>query len=337
MYKNNSLWLRFGCFLTGYNYSILKSCSEASRKQVKKYTAALLIIMLIWFIIGYLFAREYLKLDLIGSIIAGIISVFVIVQIERQIILGSKSYKAQAARFIIGIVMAVIGSVIVDQIIFSEDLEKRKIFAVNEEVESLLPQRTAELKTQMRYVDSLIAAKEMERKDLLIEITENPTITMPSSSVRKIPKTIEREVLVDGVIQKVKKDTVVTERSYSTGTVPNPKADLVPVLDNQLSDLNEQKNTISQRLIDSKENLTEELLDIKGFLDELQLMIGILTGSVVSLLFWILLFVLFLFIELLVLINKSVDGDTDYDKMIQHQQTVRIQAIEKLVETKIVS
>lgn len=37
-------WIKFGCFLTGWNSSILSQCSEASFKHLKKYTAALLIL-----------------------------------------------------------------------------------------------------------------------------------------------------------------------------------------------------------------------------------------------------------------------------------------------------
>ncbi len=44
-------WIRFGCFLTGYNYSILRNCSEAAFKSVKKYTAAMLIVCILWFLL----------------------------------------------------------------------------------------------------------------------------------------------------------------------------------------------------------------------------------------------------------------------------------------------
>jgi hypothetical protein len=36
----NNWWLKFGCFLTGYNYNILDASSEISAKAVKRYTSA---------------------------------------------------------------------------------------------------------------------------------------------------------------------------------------------------------------------------------------------------------------------------------------------------------
>jgi hypothetical protein len=57
------LWLKLGCFLTGYNYDILKTCSEVAAKSVKRYTAAMFIICIIWAFVGYTFTQRYLHDD----------------------------------------------------------------------------------------------------------------------------------------------------------------------------------------------------------------------------------------------------------------------------------
>ena len=53
-------WIRFGCFLTGYNYSIVRNSSEVAAKTVKRYTSAMLIVCILWAFIGYCFTRRYL-------------------------------------------------------------------------------------------------------------------------------------------------------------------------------------------------------------------------------------------------------------------------------------
>ncbi len=52
----SDLWLKFGCFLSGHNYKILSECSEASKRDQKKITSALVIIALIRSIIGFIFS-----------------------------------------------------------------------------------------------------------------------------------------------------------------------------------------------------------------------------------------------------------------------------------------
>lgn len=330
MFKN--WWLRFGCFLCGYNYSLVKSCSEASKKSVKKYTAALLIIIVLWALIGFLFSREYLKLDNVGAFISAIVMVVVIIQVERQIILGSKNKWSAIFRVMLGLIMAVLGSVIIDQILFKDDLEKHKIFTVDKEVSLILPQRTNEINKQIIQLDSVINSKEEERLQLIEEITLRPTIKMPTNSVKKTPTKIKKIEIIDGEAVTVFKDTTLVERTYTTSSISNPKAEFLPTIHEQIEKLRNNRLELSQQLIDIRTTLSKDLLAKKGFLDEIEVMFEIITSSAVSLGVWGLWFVFFLAIELFVLMSKYGDKENDYDKTIEHQKAMRIKAINSLVK-----
>lgn len=67
-----SLWNKFGCLLTGWSYSTLKQCSEASRCQLSKYTSALMILILIWSVTGFCFAQRYIGLPVWGCAIVSL-------------------------------------------------------------------------------------------------------------------------------------------------------------------------------------------------------------------------------------------------------------------------
>jgi hypothetical protein len=112
-------WLKLGCYITGYNYTIIKNSSEASAKTVKKYLSAILIVSILWGFIGYTFAQRYLHASVFMALTVSLVMVIIVIQIERQIILSvGKNRLVPLFRILIGIVMAVIGSVIIDQIIF---------------------------------------------------------------------------------------------------------------------------------------------------------------------------------------------------------------------------
>lgn len=81
-------WLRFGCSLTGWNANMLAQCSEASKSQLSKYTSALLILMIVWSITGFLFAQRYVGLPVWGCLLVSLVFVTIVVMIERQIILA---------------------------------------------------------------------------------------------------------------------------------------------------------------------------------------------------------------------------------------------------------
>src|SRR5664280_183671 len=164
------LWLKTGCYITGYNYGIIKNSSELSAKAVRKYLSAILIVSILWGFIGYCFAHRYLHSGIAGSIAAAIVMIVIVIQIERQIILSvGKNNLVPLFRVVIGVVMAVIGSVIIDQIIFREDVEKVRISNIQTEVNKILPVTTKELDLQIMQIDSAISIKEAERAAIIDE------------------------------------------------------------------------------------------------------------------------------------------------------------------------
>jgi len=180
-----NLWLKIGCYLTGYNYTIVKNSSEATARTVKKYFSALLIVSILWGFIGYSFAQRYLDAGIPASSVIALVMIFIVIQVERQIILSSgRNRLVPVFRVLIGVVMAVIGSVIIDQIIFKDDIEKGRISNIQTEVNNILPAKTAELDSQISQLDLAIAQKESERASIIDEITARPFIKTTSAEIK---------------------------------------------------------------------------------------------------------------------------------------------------------
>jgi len=314
------LWIKFGCFLTGHNYTIIKNLSEASAKTVKKYLSALLIISTLWGFIGFAFTQRYLHGNTLVSSIGAAVMIFIIIQIERQIILSlRKNYYALIFRALIGIIMAIIGSVILDQIIFKEDVEKEKISNIQTEVNKLMPEKTLELSNQILQLDNEITKKENERSALILEITKKPMISAPTST---------GEYKRDSLTKKL----VLVGKTVTIQNTINPKTDLIPQLDVILKNLREQKVKKENDKLNIQQLLEESIKSKVGFLDELKTLFSILLSSPIALFIWILLFLFFLMIELFIIVNKFGDAENDYDKTILHQMDVRIKMLDKLSE-----
>ena len=320
------LWLKIGCFLTGYKYSIIRESSETSARTVTKYLSAILIISIIWGFIGFNFSRRYLHTGLWGSALVSLVMVIIIIQIERQIILSSgKNKMVIFFRVLIGIVMALIGSVIMDQIMFREDVEKQKITNIQEEVNTVLPKKTKELDMQISQLDSAIVIKEYERAAIIEEITRRPFVKSTTTETRHIP------LQVNGSNGE-RRDTVVRRTDYTLTDVSSPKGELLPDIEMQISKLREQKSIRENSKINIRQELETELSSKTGFLDELSVLFTILLSSKIALAVWILFFAFFLTIELFVLVNKFGEKENDYDRIIAHQMDVRLKILDKLTD-----
>lgn len=321
-------WIRFGCFLTGYNYDIVRTCSEATAKSVKRYTSALLIICIIWAFVGYMFTNRYLQAGVWPSIAGAAIMVIIIIQVERQIILAlGRSWPLYLFRGIIALVMAVLGAVIIDQIIFKQDIELEQVSLIDEKVNKILPLKTAELNLQIKSLDSTIAGKEAERQTIMQDITRNPTIQSVTTST--VPVTVNNSV-TDSL-----KNTRTTGRIVHTNTrtvtaIPNPKMNLVEPLDRQIEGLRNRKATLDSSLLAIRPTVEKEIKSKVGFLDELQVMYRLITNSGIAMTVWLLWFVFLLGLEMFVLISKTTEKRNDYEEKVMNSMNIHLKRVRAL-------
>lgn len=314
------IWLKFGCFLTGYNYRILSECSEASSKQVLRYTSAMLIVCVLWAFIGYFFTDRYLLAGASSSVIGAVIMVLIVIQIERQVILTPRNlWLPGIFRGIIAGIMAVIGSFIIDQIIFKEDIEHQKILMLDDKVDAILPKKAAEIRRQIAEVDSTILAKEQERKDLLDDISKNPTVTIFALSVTRHNVGVENS-------DSLTRETVTRTSSQ----IPNPKIAFLQPFDEQISALRMEKMKKDSILLQLRPAIEAELRAHNGFLDELNVMFTIISQSRTALVVWILWLVFILGLELFVLVNKSKGSESDYEARVKQQMDLHLRRVQLL-------
>lgn len=322
------LWIRFGCFLTGYNYHILRNCSEVAFKSVKKYTAAMLIVCILWFFIGFNFANRYLSLNLPGCIVAGIISIIIIIQVEKQIVLSLHPSRLLVfSRGCLALMMAILGAVVIDQILFEKDIEIEKISYVSEKVDRLLPSKTEELRKQITALDTTISRKELEKENYIEDISKHPTTTATTTQTvtKKLPVQTVTSSGNDTTVLKTVNDMIV-----ATTLIPNPKISLLPVLDSTIGDMRQQRAKKENALLHIKPELEKEMRASTGFLDELKIMKQMLSSSNIAFLFWCLWILFFFFIEMLVLFSKMGDKSNDYEKMVFHHMNLQIKRLDEI-------
>ncbi len=313
-------WIKFGCFLTGWNSQILKSCSEASFKQLKKYTAALIILIILWAFTGYCFAQRYVGAPVWGCIITSIIFVVIVLQIERQIILTVGRNKWPSIfRIFIAFIMAILGSTIIDQIIFGEDIDRKMIEIVDRNVEEQLPMRLNVIDAKLADLQIEIDSLDKVNLSLNEEIMKKPTINTVSTTT-----IYQRERQTDGTYKEV------PQRTVSTQPVENPRIKQVETNNETLKRLRQQHEDFTTQKIEAESNLRKELASKSGFLEELNAMMEIILTRKIAMAFYIIVFLFLISLELFVVTSKIGDQKTDYDLIVEHQLKTKKAALEEL-------
>ena len=314
-------WLRLGCFLTGWNSKILVQCSEASYKHLKKYTAALLILMILWGFTGFCFAQRYVHAPLWGCILSSVIFITIIVQIERQIILTVGTSKLGVVfRLFIAIIMAFLGSAILDQVIFGEDIKRKMVEITDKQVTELLPVRLKVIDDKLAELQHNIDS--LDRMNLVLndEIAKNPTTKTVSTST-----TYKNVLQEDGTYKKIPETTV------STTPVANPRIKQVEINNINLERLRKQQDEYTIKKLEVEKNLRQELSSNVGFLEELHAMLELLSSRTEALIFYCIIFSFLISLELFVVASKMSDKKCDYDMIVEHQLNVKAIALGELV------
>lgn len=324
-------WVRFGCFLTGYNYAIVRNSSEITAKAVKRYTAAMLIVCILWSFIGFVFTQRYLHGGLNGSFIGALVLVIIIIQIERQIILSINPTKwLYFFRGVIAMMMAIIGAIIIDQIVFKEDIELEKITSIEERVKKALPPKTEELRNQINSLDTAIAKKEQERVELIRDVEKNPTSKVYNTQP---VTTVEKRTVIDTITGK----PVTTERSRpssvtTVSNVQNPKIAMIQPLEKTIEDLRNQRSQKEALLLNIRPKLEQEISSKVGFLDELEVMYRLVTSKNVALIVWLIWFFFLLGLEMLVLISKANEKENDYERTVKHHMALQMRKLDVMAK-----
>ena len=300
----------------------MAQCSEASYKHLKKYTAALLILIILWGFTGFCFAQRYVGAPLWGCVLSALIFIVIVIQIERQIILTVGTNKWGACfRIFIAIIMSVLGSAILDQIIFGEDIKRKMIEITDRQVQEQLPLRLNVIDERLHTLQIEIDSLSKVNMQLDEEIAKRPTTTTVSTTT-----TYKNELQEDGSYKKIPETTV------SSIPIPNPRIEQRDANKTNLDRLRKQQDEFIQNKLSVENDLREELSSNIGFLEELRAMIEIISTRLEALIFYIIIFSFLISLELFVVTSKLGDKKCDYDLIVEHQLEIKKAALEELVK-----
>jgi hypothetical protein len=131
--------LKFWSFLIGKDWQTVKTYRKSSQDKIKLFGSILLIPVVLWGLNGYLMSREIFESGLGSSILVGLVLSFIIYLIERSILLAQSNPVINRLRILLGLIVAILGSLTMDEVIFKNDIDNMmqtyKVEIVDEETQ----------------------------------------------------------------------------------------------------------------------------------------------------------------------------------------------------------
>lgn len=313
---------KIGCFLIEWRADILKDCGEASHRTFKRLTSAITIMMILWGTIGFCFADKYINIDSIyGKSLVSIAFMVIVLCIERIIILAvGKPTWSYLFRVILAVLMSLLGAFIFDQIIFQNDLRIKVNENREKQIQNARSHRLEMYNSDIKFLTESIDSIGRINMELYEKLQENPVIKVTDIDNKEVVAGVDD----DGNPIKTKTTNVVTR------SMENPLSAQTKANENQLVIYQEQLKKLQEnKSVVDKEVRSDYAKRKVGFIEELYATWEVITSSILSIVFYFILFLVLASLEIFVLTIKSGDTHCDYDLIVEHQLNIKKNTLEQ--------
>jgi len=214
-----------------------------------------------------------------------------------------------------------IGSTILDQIIFKNDVEKVLVDIRADKVNQISAKRQITMQLEITKLNLIIDSLDLINSKLNDEVAKRPTIAVTNVTTEKNPVTN-----ADG------SKTTNTKTIVSTQHVANTRIDQIKSNSATIDKCRSRLDDLYNQKINVEDTVRKELEAHAGFLEELKAMIVLVKSEPLAFLFYLLLFTFIFTLELLVVVSKIKDVTCDYDLIVEHQLNVKRDALNDMVK-----
>lgn len=294
--------LKLYCFITGDDYDLLKNETPASRKKVALLATSLAVPVLIWFIVTILMVSQVLNHSLLTAVFSGLFAAAIIFVIERGIIMSGVSKVIGIFRIALGFVVAILGAVCLDEVIFKEDIEQQLVKDFNVEIQE------EQAKVAREYQAKFSAQEEQTR--LKYDAWQR-------------------------ALEDAKRESDGSGGSGTKGVHSITRLKLQIASQNEKDYQKEQAALAALKAeVDSERNKIKEKLEAAfskhSFLHRIKAMFNLIKNDTWMLLIYSLMTAFFFFLEFLVVILKLFMDETNYERKVQLIEAIGVERMKLL-------
>lgn len=316
------LLLKLSCLLSGHDEGIVLNNSIKVKHFEMKTLGSILTVMSIWFLVGTSFASLYIcNGNSSLSLLIGLALSIIVLLFERQFTLSIEVSKTMYwIRVIIAILMSLIGSIMVDQYLFKQDVEKYKTEHREKDISNLSKNETNELNSYIvgykTKIDSLIKVN----KGLQAKFDKHPRVRRaePRTSHKRL---VQQKIIDDdGTIHYVNHEETVADKAI-INWVDNPVIKLIDRNEKKIEKLETKIEKKEKGIKDTKTKSTELYTKNKGgIFEDVNIIFKLCKSNFLYIVLWCLFFLVILSFELSVLFSQSDKDKKTYTELIDKEE-----------------
>lgn len=281
--------------IVGENPENLKKWHRVTIDRTRAFAIAIHIPVMLWALTGYVIASTIFALDTTPSMVIAAFCSLLIYLIERIIIATPKNGYVNLMRFLIGIVMAILGASAVDLVIFDREVSYQ--LKKDEEV---------------RIINDFDA--QINQQTQILQINKNDWLKAQSAANCEANGECGSKTKKLGPIyQALKNQASLLQADYAKAQ-------------SQLEILKEDKE---HKLISARKNIIGE----SGLLARIEALHNYTMENIAALVAYALFFALILFFELIVVLAKWVFGETVDDRIEKAREVLTENKVKTYQET----
>ena len=143
--------LKTACFLTGDNYQLVSNDTPASKKKITAMAIAMMLPITIWLFSSFLLVIEVLKTGFIYAMLTALVCGLIIFFIEKLVIMADGNGWLTLFRICIGFIVASLGSIAIDEVVFKNDIDISVVSLKNEAIRKAKQDEENQFKLNNNY------------------------------------------------------------------------------------------------------------------------------------------------------------------------------------------
>jgi hypothetical protein len=154
--------LKYYSIIIGENPEYTKTFQPASKRKIALYANCLMVPVILWFINSYLLVSHVLEGSFLSAIFTAFLAGFIIFLIERAIIMSNGSKPIFWFRILLGFIVASLGSISMDEVIFKHDIDNQVAYYKQAEIDNAVHKVERDYQNQIVVQQSIVKQKGTE-------------------------------------------------------------------------------------------------------------------------------------------------------------------------------